>query len=129
MYRLELSLFLHNNDEIKSKIINIVRDKKIDSKDKKHELRKILFTIINKKVFNKLTGGGKQLSMAHVVKELPNLDNYIVYNVRDYCEINNTKDKCNSNAHCAWQADSCKMIITENMAVDYFLRSQFGSAQ
>ena len=121
MYRLELSLFLQNNEEIKNNIINIVRDKKISSSDKKHELRKILFNIINKKIIasRKLSGGGKQTSMAHIIKDLPNLDNYIVYNVRDYCEINNTKDKCNANSHCAWQNDSCKMILTENMAVDY----------
>ena len=121
MYRLELSLFLQNNEEIKNNIINICKGNKLSTKEKKHELRKILFNIIDKKIINKngLVGGGKNLSMAHIIKELPKLDNYIVYNVRDYCEINNSKDKCNSNTHCSWQNDSCKMIMTENMIVDY----------
>ncbi len=121
IYRLELSYFLNDNEEIKDKIINIVRNKNISNKEKKYELRKILFNIIDKKIISKygLTGGGKSMSMAHVVKDLPKLDDYIVYNVRDYCEVNNTKDKCNSNHHCSWQNDSCKMQLTENMAVDY----------
>lgn len=41
--------------------------------------------------------------MAHYIKQLPKLDDYIVYNVRDYCEVNNTKNKCLSNHHCAWE--------------------------
>jgi hypothetical protein len=121
IYRLELSYFLDNNESIKDQIINIVRNKNINSKVKKYELRKILFNIIDKKIISHygLSGGGKAISMAHIIKELPKLDDYIVYNVRDYCEVNNTKDKCINNKHCSWQNDSCKMQITENMAVDY----------
>jgi hypothetical protein len=144
IYRLELSYFLNDNEEIKDKIINIVRNKNINNKEKKYELRKILFTIIDKKIISKygltggssikksdissiyksnissiLKGGGKALSMSNIVKELPKLDDYIVYNVRDYCEVNNTKDKCNLNHHCKWEGDNCKMQMTEIMAVDF----------
>jgi len=121
IYRLELSYFLDKNEDIKDKIINIVRTKNMDMKEKKYELRKILFTIIDKKIISKygLTGGAKKLSMAHIIKELPKLDNYLVYNVRDYCEINNSKDKCSTNSHCLWKDNNCRMQITENMAVDY----------
>jgi hypothetical protein len=121
VYRLELSLYLNDNIDIKNKIIEIVRSDNMTIKDKKNDLRKILFNIIDKKLISKnsLSGGGKQISMAHIIKQLPKLDNYIVYNVRDYCEINNTKDKCVSNLHCGWQNNSCKMIMTDNMVVDY----------
>lgn len=121
LFRLELSYFLEKNENIKDSIINIVRNKKITSKEKKYELRKILFNIVDKKLLTKyqLTGGGKSLNMAHIVKDLPNLSDYIVYNVRDYCEINNNKDKCITNSHCVWQNESCKMQMTENMAADY----------
>jgi len=120
IYRLELSLYLQDNDEIKNRLITIVRGN-LPLKDKKYELRKLLFNLIDKKLISKydLSGGGKAISMAHIIKELPKLDNYIVYNVRDYCEINNSKDKCNANLHCSWQNNSCKMIMTENMIVDY----------
>ena len=144
IYRLELSYFLNDNEEIKDKIINIVRNKNINNKEKKYELRKILFNIIDKKIISKngliggssikksdissinksnissiLKGGGKSISMSNIVKDLPKLDDYIVYNVRDYCEVNNTKDKCNLNHHCKWEGDNCKMQMTEIMAVDF----------
>jgi len=124
IYRLELSYFLERNEDIKDKIIGIVRNKKTDLLDKKYELRKLLFNIIDKKIISTfgLSGGGKNLTIAHYVKKLPKLDDYIIYNVRDYCEVNNTKDKCLSNRHCAWEKDDCKMIINDTMAADYVNR-------
>ena len=121
IYRLELSLLLSKNEELRDRIIHIVRGKDLSSKEKKYELRKILFNLIDKKIINKksLQGGAKPLSIAHIVKELPKLDNYIVYNVRDYCEINTSKDKCTTNSHCLWKNNTCKMVMSENMAVDY----------
>ena len=125
IYRLELSYFLEKNEELKDEIISIVRNNNISNKEKKYELRKILFNIIDKKIISTygLSGGAKKnLSMAHYIKQLPKLDDYIVYNVRDYCEINNTKNKCLSNHHCAWEKDSCKMLINDIMAADYVNR-------
>ena len=124
IYRLELSYFLERNEDIKDKIISIVRNKKIESLEKKYELRKLLFNIIDKKIISTfgLSGGGKDLTFAHYVKKLPKLDDYIIYNVRDYCEVNNTKDKCLSNRHCAWEKDECKMLINDTMAADYVNR-------
>ena len=123
IYRLELSLLLSKNEEMKDRIIHIVREKNMSSKEKKYELRKVLFNLIDKKIITKYglqqQGGGKKLNLAHIIKELPKLDDYIVYNVRDYCEINTNKDKCSTNPHCLWKKDSCKMVMTENMAVDY----------
>ena len=126
IYRLELSYFLERNEEIKDKIINIVRNNNnMTNKEKKYELRKILFNMIDKKIISTLGlsgGAGKDLSIAHYIKQLPKLDDYIVYNVRDYCEVNNTKDKCLLNHHCAWEKNSCKMLINDVMAADYVNR-------
>jgi hypothetical protein len=125
IYRLELSYFLEKNEELKDKIISIVRNNNLLDKEKKYELRKILFNIIDKKIISTygLSGGAKKnLSMAHYIKQLPKLDDYIVYNVRDYCEVNTTKNKCLSNYHCAWEKDSCKMLINDVMAADYVNR-------
>jgi len=126
LYRLELSLFLEKNNEIKDKIIGIVRNVKLNKKDKKHELRKILFLIIDPKLNsryklsnNEIIGGSKNNNlMAFFVKTIPDLKNYLLSNVRDYCEINNSKDKCNENHHCIWQNDTCKLQLIENVAID-----------
>ena len=124
IYRLELSYFLENNESIRDNIITIVRNKKMNVDDKKNELRKILFDIIDKKIISNygLSGGGKALTMAHVIKELPKLNEYIIYNVRDYCESNKNKNTCETNQHCSWNNESCKMQLTENLAIDYVNR-------
>ncbi len=125
LYRLELSLYLANNEDTKDKIIQIVRNEKIATKEKKHELRKILFEIIDGKLLNQYKisesqkGGAKKELMAFLVKDIPDLKNYVIYNVRDYCEINNSKDKCNANLHCTWNQDTCKIQLLENLAVDF----------
>jgi hypothetical protein len=125
LYRLELSLYLSNNEDQKKKIIEIVRNNKITNKEKKYELRQILFEIIDPKLLNQYKiyesqkGGNKIELMAFLVKDIPDLKNYITYNVRDFCEINNNKEKCNTNLHCTWQNDSCKLQLLENLAIDF----------
>ena len=128
LYRLELSLFLDENPDTKEKIISIVKNNKLNTKDKKHELRKILFQIIDPKLNSqyklsldkeKIGGSKNNDLMAFLVKNIPDLKTYLIYNVRDYCEINNSKDKCNSNLHCTWQNNTCKLQLLENLAVDF----------
>jgi hypothetical protein len=106
IYRLELSLYLENHSDIKDKIINIVRNKNININDKKDELRKLLFKI-NKDKF------------ANIQKNIPNLDNYNISNIRDNCKINTTKDKCDSKPHCKWTNNSCQLLLTEHLAIDF----------
>jgi hypothetical protein len=59
--------------------------------------------------------------MAAIVNELPNLKDYVINNVRDYCEINNNKDKCtnNKNLHCVWKNDKCKLLLLDSLAIDF----------
>ena len=119
IYRLELSLYLDKNDEIKEKIINIVKSMKINLPDKKHELRKLLFNMINNKLANKLYKTSKINTMADLEDDLPDLVDYNVDNLRDYCKINKTKNNCDAKYHCKWTNDECKFRITENMAIDF----------
>jgi hypothetical protein len=127
LYRLELSLFLNKNEEIKDKIISIVRNSKISSNEKKHELRKILFQILDSKIANEYkilsnrnqTGGTKLNNMAHIINKIPDLKNYSISNIRDNCEIANNKDTCNANLHCTWKNDTCKIQLLEDSAIDY----------
>ena len=48
--------------------------------------------------------------MIEVVNEIPNLDNYNIKNIRDYCKENKVKDKCNLNHHCLWASNDCVTI-------------------
>ncbi len=131
IFRLELSLFLHKNEDIKEKIINIVKSTKIKLEDKKNELRKLLFKIISPKLSKELnqvskkesiTGGnnkGATDKFVNVVNEIKNIQTYNISNLREYCEYLNNKDKCQSNLHCSWHNNSCMMQIDENMAIDF----------
>ena len=120
LYRLELSLYLSENEDIRDKIIQIVRNTKIELKDKRHELRKILFQIINKKLASDyMIGGAKMETLAFLIKDTPDLKDYVINNVRDYCNINKNKDKCNANHHCMWKDDECKLALLENLAIDF----------
>jgi hypothetical protein len=128
IYRLELSLYLNNNTNIKDNIISIVRNSNISMKDKKYELRKILFEIIDSKMLSeyKLSesqkGGSKKETMSFLVKKLPDLKNYVISNVRDYCSINKNENKCNTNLHCVWRENTCKFQLLDNMAIDFVNR-------
>ena len=120
IFRLELSLFLSENKEIKEKIINIVKNPKISYNDKKYELRRLMFKITSNKLFKELgsqSGGGD--TFVNIVNEIKDIENYAVSNLRDYCEINKTQDNCNNNLHCNWSNNSCKMRLDENMLIDF----------
>ena len=121
IYRLELSLYLNNYPDIKDNIIKIVKNINILVKDKKYELRKILFEIIDPKLLKQyqMTGGGKIETMSFLIKTIPDLKNYMISNVRDYCEINNNENKCNTNLHCFWKNETCKFQLSENMSIDF----------
>ena len=122
LYRLEICLYLSDNNTIKEQIINIVKNVKLSNKEKKEELRTILFEIIDKKLlaqYKLVKPTNNKKSMAFLVNELPDLKNYIITNVRDYCVINKTKDTCNDNLHCTWRDNTCKLQLLESMAIDF----------
>ena len=124
LYRLELSLYLDNDIDLKEKVINIVRNDNIKIKIKKEELRKILFGIIDTKLAKniKLSGKGKKKSFATIVKNILNMSDYQISNLRDYCYVNTSKDKCNSHPHCIWSNNTCNFQFTESMAIEYVNR-------
>ena len=49
-----------------------------------------------------------------IIKELPDLRNYKVSNIREYCKINRSKDKCNENKHCVFSDNSCMFVMYRN---------------
>ena len=51
-----------------------------------------------------------------------NLKNYSVSNIRDYCKIHKTKEKCNENLHCVFVNNTCKFNIFQNYGIEYINR-------
>jgi len=116
LYRLELSLYLSKNPKIKDHIITLVRSDKINKLDKKIELKKILLSIINKKLS---TDYKVSDNMAFITNSIPNIKDYVLHNIRDYCKINTTEKKCSTNLHCLWKNDTCKFQLLDSMAFDF----------
>ena len=123
LYKLELSLYLYKYQNIKDKIIDIVRNSNtIPKNTKKNELNKILFKILNKKLSEEAKINIKDEisdTISHITNTSPNLENYNISNIRDYCNINITKDQCNINLHCKWENNSCKLQLLKNLAIDF----------
>lgn len=122
LFRLEMSLYFSENNKDKELIDNILKNKDISKKDKKNEILEILIRIINIKLQNKIIIPTKKKSLFEISKNLPNLETYSISNIRDYCKIYKTKEKCNSNLHCIFIADSCKFNIYDKYGIEYINR-------
>jgi hypothetical protein len=107
LFRLELSLYLSENTNIRDNIIGIVRNANINKKIKIKELFNIMINIVENKVKNK---NGKLLQ---IIKEIPSA-NYKISNIRDYCSSNKTKDKCDKNLHCMFVNNTCTFVMYKN---------------
>ena len=116
LYRLELSLYLSKHSKIKENIVTLVRSDKINKLDKKIELKKVLLSIINKKLSTEYKVDD---NMAFIINTIPNIKDYVLHNIRDYCKINTNEKKCSSNLHCLWKNDTCKFQLLDSMAFDF----------
>ena len=110
LFRLELSYFLSQNNDIKNKIISTIRNTNIKNKDKRKEITDILLKYINTKTLDKITSNNKQ-SIATVTKNLPELKDYTISNIRNYCLIHKNKDSCENNKHCIFINNRCQFQI------------------
>lgn len=117
LFRLELSYFLSQKNDIRNKIISTVRNTNIKNKDKRKELTDILLKYINTKTENKVSNNNKD-SIATVVKNLPILNDYVVSNIRNYCVIHRNKDSCENSKHCLFINNKCQFqIYTDDLYI------------
>ncbi len=122
LFRLEMSLFFENNKETKNKIYMILKNENIDRKNKRKEILEILIKILNIKMEKQIVLPTGKNSIVEILKDLPDLKNYSISNIRDYCKIHKTKDKCNENLHCRYINDTCKFTINQNYGIEYVNR-------
>ena len=67
------------------------------------------------------TGGSpnKTNNFITIDDNIKNLELYNISNLREYCNISKTKDKCNENLHCGWTDNTCKLRLETNMVIDF----------
>ena len=71
---------------------------------------------------NTLQEGGKYDKLVHLSKEEPNLNNYVVNNDRESCNINKNRDECNENIHCHWTRTGCYMSLTKKWLLSLLIK-------
>ena len=75
-------------------------------KDKDNQKKKKNYNIDG--LINDLQYSSKYFLSADNIK---NLELYNISNLREYCNISKTKDKCNENLHCGWTDNTCKLRL------------------
>ena len=142
LFRLHFSEYISssNNENIRNKFLKIIDSNKLNKnkKKKRDEIRKILYKIIDKDMFQlyiahlgkqpepndaefDIQEGGKIEKFVHIVNRVPDTINYDTINNRDVCEIH-TKEQCADNFHCHWAYNECHLGITRKMAIEFINR-------
>jgi hypothetical protein len=125
LFRLEFSEYMNilDNENLKNRLVRIINHKKLEKSQKLIEIRKLLYKLIDPSLLKKYEfinqKGGKYNKFVHIVKNLPNLDEYLVKNNRDVCNIHNTRNQCFENKNCHWAYDNCYLLLTQKMAVEF----------
>ena len=122
LFRLEVSLYIQNNKKVKDDIKNIINNENIDNINKKNEILNILLKFFDLKINKKSIEKTKKDSLFEIMKEIPDLKNYSISNIRDYCKIYKVKDKCNENLHCTFVNNNCKFKVYNNYIFEYLYR-------
>lgn len=140
LFRLHLSEFINDpdNSNLKAKIERIIIDKSMKKKDRRIELQKLLFRLIDKNLYTLFMEekikphepqtliqtqtsqvGGKYSRFIHVLNTLPDLNDYEINNNREVCMSFNNKDKCEENIQCHWSYDSCTLGLIREMIITF----------
>ena len=128
LFRLHLSHYLASpeGDDIKNKIQTIIDSKDISKKEKRVELKRTLYRIINKdllKRFNTILEkqnlkGGEWIHVQNRDKKI-NFSKYVINNKREVCYDFNDENVCNASGNCHWSKDQCSLNVREDMLIDY----------
>ena len=58
--------------------------------------------------------------MIDIVDDIPNLDNYNIKNIRDYCKENkNQKINVMLTHHCLWASNDCKLQLKYDKVIEF----------
>lgn len=137
LFRLELSEYLKENEQMKNKLDKIINDTKINKNNKRNQIKSFIYKITNKhlyEIFNHImdnqNGGNKLVhivdnqnggndKLVHIMDKQADIKNYQINNNREICAINATKNICNVHDHCMWSNNQCKFSLTEEMLIDF----------
>ena len=82
-------------------------------------LKKVIFKNINNDIYNSLQKGGSEKFINISKNDNLNLNNYIINNKRNTCNIHLNKDDCNSNMHCKFISNKCLFNISIEKIISF----------
>jgi hypothetical protein len=124
IFRLELSDYLINNDNIKKNILKIL-DLDMNKQDKRYRLREIIYNCVSSELskefennFKKEQKGGSKNDIIIIRSNDIDYYKYKKENVIELCEINN-KNECEKKLHCEWKDNICKLGLNIELAIKF----------
>ena len=123
LFRYTISYLLHRYQTVKTKLFDLFLDSTLDRITKRNYIRKILFKVCNRDLYNIYIKhfdtsdkyGIDKIGFndfVYVIQKEPVLDNYTINNIRTTCE-QLKPDQCAEDLHCGYKKkDGCKMAIT-----------------
>jgi hypothetical protein len=127
LMRYEFSEYITNKENVhlRNKLLKIVKDRKTPKTTKIDTIRRILYKILDKDLFDiydkmstKIqTGGNSKQKFVHITDKTIDLTNYKIDNIRKSCSVHNSKDQCNVDMHCYWSHNNCFFRLTKRMTV------------
>ncbi len=122
LFRLHFSNYLTKTQEgkdIRIKIEKII-DSKLNSKEIRQKLLKLILTITDKKLLKYLDMKGGD-SWIKINNKEPDIINYVPLNKRSVC-YHQKETGCNSLIHCKWGNNRCNFVLKEEHVLDYINR-------
>ena len=77
-------------------------------------VRKLLLKIIENKI--------SKAKFSNLTKVIKNIEQYKISNIRNYCSIHKTENKCNNDFHCSFSKNKCYFTILESSKIEYVNR-------
>jgi len=137
LFRLEISILLNKNINVKKLIDKILNDNDYSKVKKKYFIKKIFYYMINKKLYNiyikkftikndedneNINTKINKLNIKNYISvddnNVVDINNYIQNNNRNICNINN-KNSCNNNFNCKWENNNCVFKINTSYFIEF----------
>jgi hypothetical protein len=135
LFRLELAYYIKDQQKLRDKLIKIITNNKIDNDQKTNIIKRILYKLVNKELFDLFiqTGGNDNdekldtfintnKKLVHISNKEIDTSDYATVNTREVCSTNIVKETCNINKHCSWQHGTCLFHTTKINIIKYINR-------
>lgn len=133
LLKLHLSNYFINNQNMKEYVEDILKNSNYHREKKRYLVRRFVTKILSNDIYNKLLKveqhyyDNLEVNEPEIEEDLIELydkvfKEYQLQNIREFCNINGTKDECNRKQHCHFHNNKCKLAIPKDIIIYYINR-------